>query len=153
MMICSINDFEKVHSILSHESVYPYITDDSCPDKPDENLGRIFLDEPAVKVLMPNDNCLFILVPVTTNVYNVHTNILPDGRGKSGVLAGKHGAMWMFDNTDCTSIISFTPDFNRQALMYARFVGMKRIGVIRNSFKKDNVFYDQIITGLNKGEI
>ena len=153
MMLCTINDFEKVHRILSHESVYPYIIDDYCPEKPNDNFGMEFLNNQQIKVLMPNGHCAFILIPMTTSIYTVHSNVLPEGRGKEAVSAGKSVAKWMFNNTECVSIISFTPVYNKVALMFSSLVGMKRIGTVERSFKKDNVFHDQIITCLNKGEI
>jgi len=153
IMLCTIKDFKKVHRILVHESVYPFITDDYSSKEPTEDLGLSFLENSVIKVLMPNDNCVFILVPMSTNVYTVHSNVLPEGRGKVAVLAAKSVAKWMFNNTECVSIISFTPEYNKVALIFSRLAGMKRIGVLKKSFKKDNIFYDQIITSLNKGDI
>ena len=152
-MLCTIKDFEKVHRILSHESVYPYISDDYCPEKPAEDLGKVFFSDKAIKVLMPNENSVFMCVPLSTNMYSVHSNVLPGHRGRKAVRAGKDGVAWMFNNTECTSLISFTPIQNRSALMFSRLVGFKRIGIIEKSFKKNGAFQDQIITGLSKGEI
>jgi hypothetical protein len=152
-MICTIKDFEKVHKILSHESVYPYISDDYCPKEPAKDLGENFLGESMVKVLMPNNDCVFIFIPIMLSVYHAHMSALPIGRGKIAIREGKQVVEWMFNNTDCVSIIGFIPNFNRLALIYSKLVGLKRIGVIENSFKKNNIFYDQIINGINKGEI
>ena len=152
-MLCTINDFDKVHYILSHESVYPYISDDYCPIEPTKDLGIDFLKNEYIKVLMPNEYSVFIFVPLSHNLYSVHTNILPQARGLTGVRSGKSVAKWMFNNTECTSIISFTPEWNKRTLRYSSLVGLKRIGIIEKSFKKDDILYDQIITGLNKGDV
>ena len=152
-MLCTINDFKKVHRILSHESIYPYISDDYCPEEPAKDLGIFYFSDEIIKVLMPNENSVFICVPLSSNVYSVHSNVLPEGRGKIAVRAGKDAAMWMFNNTECMTIISFTPTQNKVALMFSSLVGFKRIGILKKSFKKNGVFQDQVITGLNKGEI
>ena len=152
-MLCTINDFEKVHRILSHESVYPFISDDYCPEKPAEDLGMSFFGHESIKVLMPNENSVFICVPLSNNVYSVHSNVLPKSRGKTAVRAGRDAAMWMFNNTECSTIISFTPVQNKVALMFSSLVGFKRIGIIEKSFKKNGIFQDQVITGLNRGKL
>ena len=152
-MLCTINDFEKVHRILSHESVYPFISDDYCPEKPAEDLGIFYFSDEIIKVLMPNESSVFICVPLSNNVYSVHSNVLPERRGKAAIRAGRDCAKWMFNNTECSTIISFTPIQNKAALMFSSLVGFKRIGIIEKSFKKNGVFQDQVITGLNKGEL
>ena len=152
-MLCTIADFKRINKILSHGKVYPYIVDDYSAQEPPEDFGLQFLKEPLIKVLMPNEHCVFILTPLLNTVYIVHSNVLPEGRGKTAIKAGRRAARWMFNNTKCVSLISFTPADNKVALMFSSLVGFKRIGIIEKSFKKGNIYYDQIITGLLKGEI
>ena len=146
-------DFNTVYRILSHESVYPFLCDDYCPKKPDDDVGLLFLKDPAIKVLLPNEDSAFAFIPLSMNMYHIHLGILPESRGKLGVSSGKEAIWWMFENTECVSIIGFFSEENKPALRYCSLVGFKRIGIIEKSFKKNNIMYDQIIFNINKGDI
>ena len=146
-------DFGVVHKILSHKSIYPYISDDYCPIEPIKDLGLDFLNNEYIKVLMPNEDSVFVFTPLSMNMYIVHTNVLPKSRGKVAIRAGKEVVRWMFKNTQCTSIISFVPSWNKQTLIYGSLVGLKRIGIIEKSFKKNDIMYDQVIIGIMKGDL
>jgi len=88
MHLCTINDFARVHEILTHKSIYPYISDDYAPKVPDSDIGKSFLLDARIKVLMPNDDSIFVFIPMSMNVYSMHSNVLPLSRGRKGINAG-----------------------------------------------------------------
>jgi len=152
-MRCSIKDIEAVHNILSDEMIYPHIIDDGCGDDLKYKMARLLLENPAVYCLMPNQYTLFIFFQLNYVLYEGHMQVLKNGRGREAVKAGKDSLKWMFKNTPCEKIIGFTPDYCKEAVMLAIKAGMKREGILTKSWKKDGILYDQIITGVNKGDV
>lgn len=99
-MLKVCRDVEFVNSIMNHPEVRPFIG-----PGPDVLDLAAFMAEPRNVVLATEDGC-FLFHWYTTGVYEVHTNFLPQGRGRKSLAAAKAAAHWMFTQTDCTEILT-----------------------------------------------
>ena len=147
---CTIDDLKKVSLILSDDSVYIPVNGAPCKGEYREILAEEILSNGKVYVLMPNEFCVFIFSPHSKELYIGHSAVLPEGRGKEAIKAGKSSIKWMFDNTECIKLFGLTPIFMRHVAMFNRLVGFTREGILTDSYTKDGVLYDQILFGLSK---
>ena len=92
-----------------------------------------------------------MLKPWNTVTYEIHTCILPPYRGRAAIHAGKDAGAWMFENTQCRKIVTLVPEDNRPALFHALNSGMRKEGLIKDSFLQDGDLSDLILLGLEKG--
>ena len=151
-MRLTIKDYELVNRIMSHPKIYPMMIDDHA-DPDHKELGSFLLMQPTIWMLHPADHILFMGVPRTMTVYECHTMIEPEGRGKSAIQSGIDAARYLFENSTCEKIITYVPFFNKRARIFAKVVGFKDEGVCTRSFKKDNILHDQWVLGLEKEAI
>ena len=150
-MRCSINDISAVDYVLKHPEVYPWISDDGSPSA-EEFTSSTMISNPEVFVLMPSDGVVFILHPWNSITLEVHTNIVPERRGREAISETMKAMSWIFENTGCLKIVTHVPSFNRQAKLFALKCKMKQEGVNRQSFLKDGILYDQDILGITRKE-
>lgn len=59
-------------------------------------------------------------------LYEVHTNFLPEYRGKHAFQASLAAYRWMFTRTDCMALLTRVPATNRGARMFCGAVGATR---------------------------
>lgn len=149
-MRCGIEDIERVSLILSDDSVYIPINGFPCPNNERKNIAQDVLNEKKAYVLMPNEFSVFIFLPHDTGLYNVHTAILPKGRGRLGIKAFKQAAQWMFKNTNCIKLFGIIPAFRKDVILFHKWVGVVYEGVLSKSCIKNGVLYDQVVMGLSK---
>ena len=154
-------DANKVASFMFH----PELFDDMSDDHSDAawkkggryyeiNVAKTLLTLPQVCVFLhPNRHVLFMMTLRTNTLWEVHTMIMPEGRGKEAVEATRGAAKWFFENSKCEKIITYIPVFNRKAKLFAKLVGMKEEGICTKSFKKHNQLHDQWFLGLEKETI
>jgi hypothetical protein len=57
------------------------------------------------------------------DTYEVHTNFLPEGRGKAALAAAQQAAFYMFTETDCLAIRTYVPVGNVAADALTRRMG------------------------------
>lgn len=136
--------------IVHHPEIYPVMCDDHADPNHDQ-IGSFLLMQKNLWLLHPAEHVLFMLAPLTMTLYEVHTMIEPEGRGRQAVKDTRKAAVWFFNmNPTCEKVITYVPFFNKQARVFARLVGMKDEGVCTKSFKKDGVLHDQWVLGLEK---
>lgn len=137
--------------IMLHPDVYPHICDDHA-DPDHTQLGAAMLMNKMVWMVQPSQHVLLMAVPVSLTLYEVHTMIEPEGRGKQAILDVRKAAKWFFENPDnkCEKIFTLVPVMNRAAKIFAKKVGMVEQGTFTKSFKKDGLLHDQLILGLEK---
>lgn len=146
----TIADLDIANSIMRHPDVFPFIRDDYSPDVEDFT-ARTLLEMPMVYFLLPSPGCLFILVPfVTSTMYEGHTAVVPESRGKQAIQAGKDAIRWMFENTRCERIVGFFPESNRRALLGAIHMGMKRTHRIPSAMHFQGIRNDLIMVEVGK---
>ena len=137
------------NDIIKHESIFNTIADDYGKESIGLDLASILLNSNCL-VLNPRKDCLFLLVPSTLTLYEVHTMIKESARGINAIEATLEAATWVFNNTKCEKIITHVPSFDRPAKIFALKCGMKLIGNNTKSFLKDNILHDQWLLGLEK---
>lgn len=109
-MVKRTYDALAVNAILNHPGVFPFI---SVPGIENIDAAAIIADEHNI-ALMANGGC-FILIFHEPGVYEIHTNFLPEARGRNAIRAAEGSVQWMFLNTDCMSIVTQVPEANRAA--------------------------------------
>lgn len=151
-MRLTMHDLNLVERILTDDAVFEMICDDGMTEDFKAEFVSSYLKHPAVFVLHPNEWTIFIFTPRNLVMYEAHTAIMREGRGKPAIQAGRNAIEWMFTETTCRKIISLVPGFNPMAGIFARWCKLKREGTIENSFLKDGQLYDQTIYGISKEE-
>ena len=99
---------------------------------------------------MPNEHSVFVFLIYNQHMYNGHSAILPEGRGKQGIKAGKTACQWMFNNTPCKKIWGFTPAHKKHIVRYNKLVGFTEEGLMKNCSTDSGKKCDMIVFGLEK---
>lgn len=73
----------------------------------------------------------WVLLQKMPGFYEVHTNFLPEFRGKEAMTAGDAGIDWMFLRTDCVKLASICPSCIPESALYARRCGFRQDHAIR----------------------
>jgi len=123
MALTVSHDADFLNRVVNHPSVKPYV---SLGFKGDMDLSAIVAD-PA-NVFLANEWGGFLLVARPGYVYELHTQFLPEGRGKPAYEAGREGCAYMFTRTDCLRIDTYIQHGHRATERYARAVGFKHWG-------------------------
>ena len=142
-------DFKIANRIIHHPDVYPMITDDYV-DPSNNQTGLMFLQQPTIWVLHPNEHMLLILIPRTSTVFELHTMVEPEGRGKQALVDIRRAAHYLFNNTTCEKVVTYVPFYNRAARLFALKGGMKDEGICTKSIRKNGELHDQWVLGLER---
>lgn len=122
-------DVRYILSVLEHEDVKPWITDDVTVNLPiDLNKivqpGNIFLHVRNDGV----DAGMFILIKKTSNIYEVHTCLLKNARGKYAYSAARLLYEYTFTYTEATIISSFCLSTAPHTMAFAKANWMEEDG-------------------------
>lgn len=143
-------DYDLIRSVVTHEKVYPLLIDDFSPAveqyRPNENPGLLYLVARDAAELLG----LWMFAPENGVCWQVHTALLPPCRGKRAIQAVKAMLAWIWENTRCQRITTNVPSDNPAALMFAKWAGMKVVGVNEKSFQRNGELLDQTILGLSR---
>jgi hypothetical protein len=139
-----------VDDIVQEPAVFDMLVDDHSQGFKGQSVGASFLSGPYT-MLNPAPGVLFMLSPRTLTMFELHTMIKQEARGKSALQAARRAAEWVFKNTTCEKLITNVPTFNKPALAFALRFGFKREGLCTKSFRRDGKLYDQHLLGLEKG--
>lgn len=111
-------DAADINPILNHPSVFPFI---SIP-----GLEKIdatdLLANPSNVLLMANGGGI-MFCQSEPGIYEVHTNFLPEYRGRNAIKVSQDAYKWMFDHTDCMVLQTRVPAFNKAADLFCKIVG------------------------------
>lgn len=127
-MIRRTMDATLLNAVMNDPSVRPHVVADDG------------LVDVASLVEDPNNYALvtefggFLLIRHEPGVYEVHTQFLPEGRGKYAVQAMREGFRYMFIHTDCLEIITKVCEDNPAADSFAKLAGF------RQRFARDNAW-------------
>jgi hypothetical protein len=120
MIIERATSADRINAILNHPAVRPDVADLAA--------GRIDMTN---KIVGTDNVCLvgrygaFFCFKYFAGSYEVHTQILPEGRGvwaKEFAVAGAH---YMFTATDCVEILTRVPEGHVAASVLTRSMGFK----------------------------
>ena len=143
-------DISFVNLVLGDDSIYPHNIDDFNDDSLRWRHGEILINNPAMWVIIANVYTVVVFSPINSVMFDIHTSILPDGRGSFGACAVKEAIEWIFNNTQAVKVIGFIPSFNHRALKYAKLCGFQQEGVVKKSYQKNGILYDQVVIGTGK---
>ena len=149
MRIRQTHNAELIQSIVTHEAIWPHVSDDACDKatyKPSMD-GCMWLE-------VVDCDCLGVYLIHRHNAvtYEIHTCLLPAAWGNKSKKAGKLVLDWIFQNTPCQKVITQVPEDNSLALRYAIRCGMVQEGVNRASFLKNGKLLDMTQLGITKKE-
>lgn len=147
-----IFDVDTVARFIGHPEIYPMMADDYSQIETAEKAA-VAMVSAGIWAVQPSEHTLFLLFPRTVTMWEVHTMILPEGRGRKAIIDGHRALDWLFENSSCEKVISYIPAFNGKALFYAKKVGMKVEGIVTRSFRKNNALHDQIMVGISKEDV
>lgn len=74
-------------------------------------------------VILVNEHGGFCGIKQEDGVYELHTNLLPEGRGAKAFHAAREAAHYLFTRTDAHEIVTKVPAFNRRADRFVRTFG------------------------------
>lgn len=74
-------------------------------------------------VLLMADGGYILFVFDESGIYQVHTSFLQNCRGRHAIEASRNAYRWMFAHTDCMTLQTMVPAFNRPAALAARDIG------------------------------
>ena len=150
MRRCTLQDVDFVAGILGHPEVFPFISEDGSDSADVTQHANALLATPVIYVMSPNEWTLAIFVPRSSVCLELHTCILPDGRGKIALQVNRDVGAWIFENTTCQKVITWVPVFNRAADLMARRLGFELQGNNDKSFLRHGTLYDQLLYGVTK---
>lgn len=133
------NDPEYIRSIFCHPAIYPHVCEDTDPSA-DEWAPTI--DGQVVYLRPPEGGACFLFHPHTRHVWEVHSAVLPEYRGRS-LSYVRACADWLRQNTSCKCLLTRIPKGNVAAFCLARAVGMQKTGVLPASFLNNGQWLDQ----------
>lgn len=142
-------DAELIKSVVTHDAIWPHVSEDGVPRETWEPL----FNDSVYQLVIYDDEGLggcFILVPQSSVCWEVHTCILPAHRGWKAREATRLCAEWMFANTKCLHIITKVPSYNRPAYKLAIDSGLKNIGLIKSAWVHDGEVHDMYQLGVLK---
>lgn len=112
-------------------------------------------NQPELIYLIPKRKGVIIGVTVfhmfnNNFCYQGHVNYLPEFWGSWLVGYTKEAVKFMFDNTDCTKVVAFAPDYYPEVLQHTLRVGFKVEGYLKNSTLSNGVLDNQTLISIEK---
>src|SRR6185312_3634705 len=122
-------DGTKFGQVLNHPDVFPLI---SVPG--DEAFDATHIADDPRNVLLMSEGGGIFFHQMEPGIYECHTSFLPRFRGRFALKVSRACRKWMFTHTDCMSIVTKVPAFNRAAALAVRMVGFRREFVCKNAW-------------------
>ena len=119
-MIRRTMDAAFLNSVVNHPEVRPWLGGDAPID-----LGPALSD--ARNVALVSDLGGFFMEHREPGLYEVHTQFLPEGRGRHALKCVWEAMRYMFVQTDCTRLLTRIPVGNHRTLAFAAAVGWPKI--------------------------
>ena len=139
-------DYRLIRDIITHPRLYPWIKSDDHP--PAEKFWPAETDT-IHYMLAYNDAELLGVVMVhpihTLATWEIHHCIMPIGWPSVDKIA-EEVFLYLWTETPCQTAVGFTPVCNKLACRFALRVGMHKVGVISNGYRKDGRLYDIMVT-------
>ena len=111
---------ERINAVLNHPEVRPWVAE----------MGDGVIDltkavENPNNVLLMGEYGGFFCIKIMPGIYEVHTQMLPEGRGVWAFEAARVASHWMFTHTDAFEIVTRVPQGHNGAKKLATSMGMR----------------------------
>lgn len=110
-----------LNEVANHPEVRPFL---GAPENPILDLSPLVEDPRCICLEVPGEGG-WVLQPIMSGVYELHTLFLPEARGKAYFKNAKEAVRRIFTETDCLEIVTKCPDDNGGARMAARIMGFR----------------------------
>lgn len=115
-------DGAEINTIVNDPRIFPLVVPAGSPHL---DLAPLIADPRHVLLLDPGRGGFLFVQDAEPGIYEVHTNFLPEFRGKYVVAAAHAAATWMFTHTDAMILQTRIPAFNKAALVAIKWCGFK----------------------------
>lgn len=132
-------DKSYIRSIWSAPEIYPFIVDDYSPSS--EKMD-VIVNEHVIYLRPFEGGALFMLHPLSQNLWVVHGGVLLSHRSKSTEYA-RDCVCWMRNNTRCRCIMALVPELNLNAMSILEKVGFRMTGDVARSILLHGSMTDQ----------
>lgn len=144
-VITPTTDYELVKSIITHEKVWDWVSDDYCnKDEFEVDISHMYL--------MADDVGFFALKPINSVCWEIHTTMLPEAWGRT-LEYTKQVIEFIFSSTICQKIVTFVPENNKKALKLAEKSGLSLCGFVESSWLKNGELLGQYMLSIGKGDV
>lgn len=113
-------DATEINAIFNDPAVLPLIT---VPGIDTIDAAALVSDHRNVLLMADGGGIMFIADEPC--IYEVHTAFLPKFRGRHAIRASLEAYRWMFTHTDCVTLQTRIPAFNKPAALAAHMVGFE----------------------------
>ncbi len=113
-----------LNRIVNDPSVFPYV---SLGLPPPLDLSALVANER--NYFFANEWGGFLVLDQGYGIFEIHSQFLPEGRGRQALAAGREAMAYMFTQTPCRALMTYCPAGNVGARALSRRVGMRSIGV------------------------
>jgi hypothetical protein len=110
---------EFINEVLNHPSIRPWVANGSEPIDVSDKVA----DKRNVLLMGPHGGSMAVFIQ--PGVYEVHTQILPDGRGRWAMEFLATALDWMMTRTPCYELLTRVPHGHKGAKMAAVLGGFK----------------------------
>jgi hypothetical protein len=115
-------DAARVAAVFNHPEVRPWA---GKPDAGPLDFSDFLAN--LDNVALATDHACFLFKRDEPGRYELHTGIVPEGRGAAVIPAASAAFRWMFVHTDCVELVTQIAGSNRPADLMARRAGFKPI--------------------------
>ncbi len=113
-------DAERLNNVLNHESVYQFVH-----GAPVGKMDLTAVAQDHANVVLMGEHGGMIFNPIQAGIWEAHTHVVPEGRGKWAVGMATECLKWMFCRTNALEIITRLPKGNIRAKALARRFGFR----------------------------
>lgn len=149
----TVENVAEVNALMRDPEIYPFIIDDSCP-APEEFDATEALENRRIYTAgwYEHDKLvgLWMGIPWSFIMYQVHICISVLYRGRAMVEATEDAIKWMFMSSPCRKMIALVPNNNKRMKMAMKALGFDREGRLKGSYLKDGELIDEVVYGLQK---
>lgn len=111
-------DAGEINAVLNDPSVLPIIT---IPGLDTIDVSPLVANTNNILLMADGGGVLFC--QHEPGIYEVHTNFLPEFRGRNAIRASLAAYRWMFTRTDCMVLLTRAPVPNKAANKFCHIVG------------------------------
>lgn len=146
-------DYDLIREIMTHPKMWSWISDDFAGAPDQFQPAR----HPELLYVLVRDGeellGMFLLVPHSPIMIEVHTCLLPNAWGLRASSAARDLPKWLALNTRCKRLITQIPDYNRLAVRFAESAGMEEYGRNLKAYMKNGELRDLVLMGMPIGEV